>query len=68
MASYPQRKLMTDILNLPGFTVKKYRFIEELGIVRDLENQHPTVTCPDCGSLIIERLKVLLKELIISLS
>jgi transposase len=50
MASYPQRKLMTDILNLPGFIVKDYRFIEEVGIVLSLEKIVMTVRCPDCGS------------------
>ena len=41
MASYPQQKLMTDILNLPGFIVREYRFINEVGIVLLLENQQP---------------------------
>lgn len=50
MASYPQRKLMTDILNLPGFIVKDYGFIDEVGIVLSLENILKTVRCPDCGS------------------
>ncbi len=50
MASYPQRKLMTDILNLPGFIVKDYGFIDEVGIVLSLENILTTVRCPDCGS------------------
>jgi transposase len=50
MASYPQRKLMTDILNLPGFVVKDYGFIDEVGIVLSLENILKTVKCPHCGS------------------
>ena len=50
MASYPQRKLMTDILNLPGFIVKDYVFIERVGIVLSLENLVMTVRCPHCGS------------------
>lgn len=50
MASYPQRKLMTDILNLPGFIVKDYGFIDEVGIVLSLENILKTVRCPHCGS------------------
>ncbi len=50
MASYPQRKLMTDILNLPGFIVKDYGFIDEVGIVLSLENILTTVRCPHCGS------------------
>jgi transposase len=50
MASYPQRKLMTDILNLPGFIVKDYVFIDEVGIVLSLENLLMTVKCPYCGS------------------
>jgi hypothetical protein len=33
MASYPQRKLMTDLLSISGFTVKEYRLIEEVGLV-----------------------------------
>ena len=51
MASYPQQKLMTDILNLSGFIVRDYRFISEVGIVLSLENQQLSVTCPECGSL-----------------
>ena len=50
MASYPQRKLMTDILNLSGFMVKEYRFIEEVGLVLYLENLTSVVTCPSCKS------------------
>ncbi len=50
MASYPQRKLMTDILNLSGFIVKDYSFIDEVGIVLSLENLVKTVRCPHCGS------------------
>ena len=50
MASYPQQKLMTDILNLPGFIVKDYRFIDEVGIVLSLENLVMTVKCPHCAS------------------
>ena len=46
MASYPQRKLMTDILNVPGFIVKDYGFIEEVGIVLSLEKIVMTVRCP----------------------
>jgi hypothetical protein len=33
MTSYSQRKLMTDILSLPGFKVQEYRFIESVGLV-----------------------------------
>ncbi len=51
MASYPQQKLMTDILNLSGFIVRDYRFISEVGIVLSLENQQRSITCPQCGSL-----------------
>ncbi len=51
MASYPQQKLMTDILNLTGFIVRDYRFIPEIGIVLSLENQQLSITCPECGSL-----------------
>lgn len=50
MASYPQQKLMTDILNLTGFIVRDYRFISEVGIVLALENRQPTLICPECGS------------------
>jgi transposase len=50
MASYPQRKLMTDILNISGFMVKEYRFIEEVGLVLYLENLTSIVTCPNCRS------------------
>ncbi len=50
MASYPQRKLMTDILNLSGFIVKDYSFIDEVGIVLSLENLVKTVRCPHCSS------------------
>jgi transposase len=49
MTSYPQRKLMTDILNLPGFIVKDYRFIEQVGIVLSLEKATKKVRCPHCG-------------------
>ena len=41
MASYPQQKLMTDILKLTGFMVREYRFINEVGIVLLIENQQP---------------------------
>ena len=41
---------MTDILNLPGFLVREYRFMEEIGIVLYLENQQSTATCPTCGA------------------
>ncbi len=51
MASYPQQKLMTDILNISGFMVKEYRFIEEVGLVLYLENLASTVTCPNCGAI-----------------
>ncbi len=51
MASYPQQKLMTDILNLPGFMVREYRLIDEVGIALFVGNKHPVVTCPKCGSL-----------------
>ena len=51
MASYPQQKLMTDILNLTGFIVRDYRFISNVGIVLGLENQQPAIICPECGSL-----------------
>ena len=51
MASYPQQKLMTDILNLTGFIVREYRFINEVGIILLLENQQFKVTCPQCGSI-----------------
>jgi transposase len=50
MASYPQRKLMTDILSISGFTVKEYRLIEEVGLVLYLENLSSTVICPNCGA------------------
>ena len=51
MASYPQQKLMTDILNISGFMVKEYRFIEEVGLVLYLENLASTVTCSNCGAI-----------------
>lgn len=41
---------MTDILNVPGFIVKDYGFIEEVGIVLSLEKIVMTVRCPHCGS------------------
>jgi transposase len=50
MASYPQQKLMTDILNISGFMVKEYRFIESVGLVLYLKNLTSTVICPNCGS------------------
>jgi transposase-like protein len=40
---------MTDILNLPGFIVKDYRFIEQVGIVLSLEKATKKVRCPHCG-------------------
>jgi hypothetical protein len=43
MASYPQRKLMTDILNISGFIVQEYRFIDEVGIVLFLANQQNAI-------------------------
>ncbi len=42
---------MTDILNLPGFMVKEYRFIEGVGLVLYLENLTTVVTCPHCGAI-----------------
>jgi transposase len=50
MASYPQRKLMTDILSISGFTVKKYRLIEEVGLVLYLESLSSTLICSNCGA------------------
>ena len=50
MASYPQQKLMTDILSLPDFMVQKYRFIEDVGLVLYLKNLKSTVICPNCGA------------------
>ncbi len=50
MASYPQRKLMTDILSISGFIVKEHRLIEEVGLVLYLENLNSIVTCPNCGT------------------
>jgi len=50
MASYPQQKLMTDILHLSGFIVREYSFIEEVGLVLYLKNTTSTATCPKCGS------------------
>ncbi len=50
MASYPQKKLMTDILNLSGFMVQDYGFIEQVGIVLSLAKLVMTVKCPHCGS------------------
>ena len=46
MASYPLQKLMTDILNIPGFMVQEYRFIEDVGLVLYLKNLKSTVICP----------------------
>lgn len=40
---------MTDILNLPGFIVKDYRFIDAVGIVLSLEKLVMKVKCPHCG-------------------
>jgi transposase len=51
MASYPQRKLITDILNISGFIVKEYRFVEEVGLVLYLENLTRTAVCPKCGAI-----------------
>ncbi len=31
--------------------VREYRFIDEVGIALLVENKHPVVTCPKCGSL-----------------
>lgn len=50
MASYPQQKLMTDILHLSGFIVREYSFIESVGLVLYLKNTTSTATCPKCGS------------------
>lgn len=50
MASYPQQKLMTDILHLSGFIVQEYRLIEEVGLVLYLKNTTSTAICPKCGA------------------
>lgn len=51
MASYPQQKLMTDILSISGFMVKECRFIEDIGLVLYLENLTSIVACPNCGAM-----------------
>lgn len=47
-------KLMTDILNISGFIVKEYLFIEEVGFVLYLENFTPTAACLQCGAITVK--------------
>ncbi len=49
MASFPQLNLFKQIINLPEFTVKNYRFIDGFGLVLILENKEKKATCPHCG-------------------
>lgn len=49
MASFPQLNIFEQIINLPEFKVKNYRFIEGFGLVLILEKKEKTACCPSCG-------------------
>ncbi len=49
MASFPQLNIFEQIINLPEFTVKNYRFIDGFGLVRILEKKEKKAICPHCG-------------------
>ncbi len=49
MASFPQLNIFEQIINLPEFKVKNYRFIEEFGLVLIVEKKEKTACCPFCG-------------------
>ncbi len=48
MASFPQLNIFEQIINLPEFTVKNYRFIDGFGLVLILEKKEKKATCPHC--------------------
>ena len=49
MASFPQLNIFEQIINLPEFTVKNYRFIDGFGLVLILEKKEKKAICPHCG-------------------
>ncbi len=49
MASFPQLNIFEQIINLPEFTVKNYRFIDGFGLVLILEKKEKKAICPQCG-------------------
>ena len=49
MASFPQLNIFEQIINLPEFTVKNYRFIDRFGLVLILEKKEKKAICPHCG-------------------
>ncbi len=51
MPSNSQLNLMTNILQLEGFTVIDYQLIEGMGIVLSLEKVDKNATCIYCGSV-----------------
>ncbi len=51
MPSNSQLNLMTNVLQLEGFTVIDYQLIEEIGIFLSLEKVDKEATCIYCGSV-----------------
>ncbi len=49
MASFPQLSIFEQIINLPEFKVKNYRFIEGFGLVLIVEKKEKKASCPNCG-------------------
>ncbi len=49
MASFPQLNIFEQIINLPEFTVKNYRFIDGFGLVLIIEKKEKKAICPHCG-------------------
>ena len=49
MASFPQLNIFEQIINLPEFTIKNYRFIDGFGLVLILEKKEKKAICPHCG-------------------
>ena len=49
MASFPQLNIFEQIINLPEFKVKNYRFIEGFGLVLIVEKKEKKAGCPNCG-------------------
>ena len=49
MASFPQLNIFEQIINLPEFKVKNYRFIEGFGLVLIVEKKEKKARCTSCG-------------------
>ncbi|MDJ0746480.1 MAG: transposase family protein [Xenococcaceae cyanobacterium MO_167.B27] len=49
MASFPQLNIFEQIIDLPEFKVKNYRFIKGFGLVLIVEKKEKKACCTSCG-------------------